>query len=99
MMIEVLLKGDTEHQVVQGYVLSELLARGRVHSFRRSSGWVVVGRDPVRQSAKIIYYGDERRRQRKKSCFSCPEMVGGECNNNSCSEFRFQAKVFSCGDV
>ncbi len=98
-MIEVLLKGDNEHQVVQDYVLNELLARGRVQKFRRSSGWVVVGRDPIRQPAKDIFRGLERRKRRTTSCLSCSDMVGGECINTTCSEFRFQAKVFAFGSV
>jgi hypothetical protein len=99
MMIEVLLKGDSENQVVADYVLGELLSRGRVQGFRRSSGWVEVGRDPIRQSRVDIYYGRERRKRRNSSCLSCPEMVRGECVKTSCPEFRSQTKIFPLGSV
>lgn len=46
---------------VPPYVLDRMLACGEVHAFERSSGWVVVGRDPIR-AARTSYNGDERRR-------------------------------------
>ena len=43
--------------------LDLLLNRELVKRFRRSSGWAVVGRDPVRfGKAKEVYGGPERRR-------------------------------------
>lgn len=99
MMIDVLLKGETELQVIPAYVLSELLARGRVQGFRRASGWVIVGRDPIRQSGRGFYRGVERRKQRNKSCLACPEMIDGECINETCPERRCQTKVFPLGAV
>jgi len=42
--------------------LDLLLNRELVKSFRRSSGWVVVGKDPIRYPGKkVSYYGTERR--------------------------------------
>jgi hypothetical protein len=49
-----------EPATVQPHVLDLLLACGKVHAFERSSGWVVVGRDPLRAS-KSTYHGVERR--------------------------------------
>ncbi len=99
MMIDVLLKGETELQVVPDYVLGELLARGKVQGFRRSSGWVIVGRDPIRQSGRGFYRGPERRRKRSRSCLACPEMIDGECIDATCPERRCQTKVFPFGAV
>jgi hypothetical protein len=95
MMIEVLLSGNNDLEVVPDYVLGELLARGRVQGFRRLSGWVVVGRDPVRKSRKGFLAGLERRRQRGGSCLMCPEMIDGECIDTGCSKYHCAAKVFS----
>lgn len=95
MMIEVLLCGNTEPETVPDYVLGELLLRGRVEGFRRSSGWVVVGRDPIRKAGGGKFSGPEKRRRRKGSCLTCPEMVGGECLNTSCPEHHCNAKVFA----
>ena len=42
--------------------LNFLLNQQRVRRFRRQSGWVVVGRDPIRSaSASSTYHGPERR--------------------------------------
>jgi len=95
MLIEVLLNGSTELEEIPDYVLGELLARGRVKGFRRSSGWVVVGRDPIRQAGSGYFSGQERRRRRKGACLTCPDMVGGKCINSSCPEYLCNAKVFT----
>lgn len=46
---------------VPPYVLDRMLACGEVHAFERFSGWVVVGRDPIR-AARSPHDGLERRR-------------------------------------
>lgn len=51
-----------EPDSVPPYVLDRMLACGQVHAFERSSGWVVVGRDPIRASRRNPYQGPERRR-------------------------------------
>jgi hypothetical protein len=94
-MIEVLLRGGTELEVVPDYVLGELLARGGVQSFRRSSGWVIVGCDPIREVRKGSYSGPERRTRKKGSCLTCPQMIDGECSDSSCEEYRCSTRVFS----
>jgi hypothetical protein len=99
MVITVQLLGEKARQEVSWYVLNELLARGRVAGFQRSGGWVVVGRDPVRQSAGYSYRGPERRRQRRSACLSCPHIVAGECANKDCAEWRNNAKVFAFGST
>jgi hypothetical protein len=50
-----------EPDSVPPYVLDRMLACGEVHAFERSSGWVIVGRDPVR-AARRPFQGLERRR-------------------------------------
>lgn len=95
MLIEVLLSDSTELEEIPDYVLGELLARNRVKGFRRSSGWVVVGRDPIRNSRNEYFSGPERRRRRKGACLTCPDMVGGKCINSSCPEYLCNAKVFT----
>ena len=50
-----------EPDSVPPYVLTRMLACGEVHAFERSTGWAVVGRDPIR-SGKRPYHGHERRR-------------------------------------
>jgi hypothetical protein len=95
MMIEVLLRGGTELEVVPDYVLGELLARGGVEGFRRSSGWVKVGQDPIREARIGTYSGPERRTRKKGSCLTCPQMIDGECGDCSCVEYRCSTRVFS----
>lgn len=97
MMIEVQLVGEAGFRSIPDYVLSEMLARGKVEGFRRSSGWVVVGRDPIRKPGGDPYYGPERRQRRFRSCLACPEMVNGECVNAVCPVRRSQTKIFPLG--
>jgi hypothetical protein len=49
-----------EPDSVPPYVLDRMLACGEVHAFERSSGWVVVGRDPIR-AVRSSYNGLDRR--------------------------------------
>ncbi|OGU16023.1 MAG: hypothetical protein A2076_05135 [Geobacteraceae bacterium GWC2_53_11] len=51
-----------EPDSVPSYVLDRMLACGEVHAFERSTGWVVVGRDPIRAARRGAYQGHERRR-------------------------------------
>jgi len=45
---------DDKCQDVPDYLLGELIAAGRIRSFRRASGWVVIGRDPIRELGKRV---------------------------------------------
>lgn len=45
---------------VPPYILDRMLACGEVHAFERSSGWVVIGRDPIR-AARSPFHGFDRR--------------------------------------
>jgi hypothetical protein len=60
MMIRIMYS-DGRFDLVKQNVLDQLLAKNRVASFKRSSGWAVVGRDPIRGVGSHTYRGTERR--------------------------------------
>lgn len=60
MLIPIITAGK-EPDSVPPYVLDRMLACGEVFAFERSSGWAIVGRDPIRTTRRP-YYGQERRR-------------------------------------
>lgn len=60
MLIKVIYKNNSA-DMVKDYLLDGLITSGKIVAFRRSSGWVTIGRDPVR-SGKREYPGPERRR-------------------------------------
>jgi hypothetical protein len=93
MLIPVFLVDDVECQEVPNYLLDRLIAMGRVRSFRRSSGWVVIGRDPIRKPSWEFYNGPERRRRTVRSCIACPDMVNGECISSNCQD-RYKKTKF-----
>ncbi|MFA5516057.1 MAG: hypothetical protein WDA20_07180 [Desulfuromonadales bacterium] len=51
------------YDMVKEYFLANLIASGRISRFRRTDGWVEIGRDPVRRhpAPRRIYTGPERR--------------------------------------
>lgn len=61
MMIRVLYTDNTSG-MIKDYLLDELISSGKIVAFYRSSGWVAVGRDPVRKDAPPSYNGQERRK-------------------------------------
>lgn len=66
MMIPVMLK-DGSDEIVLPRVLDRLLESRRVLFIKRSSGWVVVGRDPLRGMGGDLYIGTERRATLRRS--------------------------------
>jgi hypothetical protein len=36
--------------IVENYQLDDLIASGKIKKFRRSDGWVIVGKDPTRKT-------------------------------------------------
>jgi len=66
MLIPVMLKNGTE-DIVSTHILERMLEAGQIMFFRRSKGWVVVGRDEVRGMGGILYRGAERRADLKGS--------------------------------
>lgn len=60
-MIPVMYKDGSKH-LVSSRFLDRLLYSNQILAFRRSSGWVVVGRDPLRENGEGDgYKGPERR--------------------------------------
>ena len=60
MMIRVMYS-DGRFDMVKPELLDNLIKEQVVTSFKRASGWAVVGRDPIRSNDKIVYRGAERR--------------------------------------
>ena len=60
MMIRVMYS-DGRFDIVKPNLLEELIEQDVITSFKRSTGWAVVGRDPIRSSDRAEYSGAERR--------------------------------------
>lgn len=60
-MLIPIITASKEPDSVPPYVLDRMLACGEVHAFERSSGWAIVGRDPIRATRRP-FSGQERRR-------------------------------------
>jgi hypothetical protein len=60
MMIRVMYS-DGRFDMVKPELLDSLIKEQAVTSFKRASGWAVVGRDPIRNSGIANYGGAERR--------------------------------------
>jgi len=60
MLIPVVYHNGNQDEV-EPLVLDSLIEECQVSSFRRSSGWVVIGRDPIRLSRRKVYCIPERR--------------------------------------
>lgn len=73
MLIPIITAGKLPDSVPPN-VLDEMLRRGEIYAFERSSGWVVVGRDPIRATARP-YYGNERRRSAGHCLISKPARI------------------------
>lgn len=52
---------DGQEKEVKPFQLDKLISLGMVRKFRRSGGWVTVGKDPVRREKGQAYAGPERR--------------------------------------
>ncbi len=61
MLIRVRYK-DGRIDLVPSRKLDELIMMSEIDKFERSSGWVTVGRDPIRSTLRGLYSGPERRR-------------------------------------
>jgi len=53
---------DDSYDMVEDYLLNELIVTKKIKAFKRQSGWVRIGQDRVR---KIDYTGPERRGRRQ----------------------------------
>ncbi|PLX97853.1 MAG: hypothetical protein C0623_14365 [Desulfuromonas sp.] len=61
MMVRVMYH-DGMTEMVRAPVLQHLIETGRIHKFRRSGGWVILGVDPVRIGMQGRFRGADRRR-------------------------------------
>jgi len=61
MMIRVMYKDGSTH-LVSSRFLDRLLSSHEIFAFRRSSGWVVVGRDRLRENGEGDGYSGRERR-------------------------------------
>ncbi len=52
---------DGRFDMVKPNMLDDLITKQTVTSFKRASGWAVVGRDSIRSSGRSDYRGKERR--------------------------------------
>jgi len=61
---------DNHYKLVSGNELDQLLTTGRVKAFRRSTGWALIGHDPLRGKGGKFgkFKGPERRKQRVRLC-------------------------------
>lgn len=60
MMIRVMYNNGA-FDIVKPAMLDSLLEDNALLSFKRSDGWAVVGRDPIRMTSRTSYKGPERR--------------------------------------
>ena len=60
MLIRVRYK-DGRIDLIPSKKLDELIMMSEIEQFERSSGWVIVGKDPVRSTLRGCYSGKERR--------------------------------------
>ncbi len=73
MLIEVLYPG-LQHDYVKDFMLSSLIENKKIIKFRRSSGWVTLGVDPVRDMTKRTdYQGVERRARHHNDFLAIPK--------------------------
>lgn len=52
---------DGRYDMVKVSQLERLIAANLISGFRRATGWVVIGRDPIRRNSRGFYPGPERR--------------------------------------
>ncbi|MBW2689797.1 MAG: hypothetical protein JRC99_07705 [Deltaproteobacteria bacterium] len=52
---------DGSFDMVKPNTLDSLLNQQTITSFKRNSGWAVIGRDPIRSSSRANYSGVDRR--------------------------------------
>ncbi|PLX78142.1 MAG: hypothetical protein C0615_04085 [Desulfuromonas sp.] len=62
MMVRVMYH-DGMTEMVRPPVLQHLIRTGKIHKFRRSDGWAILGVDPMRTKKEFDYRGQERRKK------------------------------------
>ena len=64
---------NNRYDYVKDFTLDSLIEAGVVARFLRSSGWVIVGVDPIRTGNPAARYGGEERRAMFQTPSSGPE--------------------------
>jgi hypothetical protein len=64
MLIGVIYKNN-KRGMIDEYILDDLIREEKIKAFRRSGGWVKIGRDPVRERWKSSTYNGLERRKRE----------------------------------
>lgn len=62
MLIKVISLFEDCKGLVDASCLEQLIRNGTITAFKRSSGWVRIGQDPVRQSKYSTFSGPDRRK-------------------------------------
>ena len=62
MLIPVMYKNG-HHDQVKDFVLPKLITNHEISKFKRSSGWVTIGIDRIRDMHRAVPYPGEERRQ------------------------------------
>jgi len=57
---------DGRYDMVKDFRLDHLIETRVIHSFKRASGWVVLGVDPVRQPGQRRHHNAPERRQSQR---------------------------------
>ncbi len=60
MMVRVMYH-DGMTEMVRPPVLQHLIETGKIHKFRRSDGWAILGVDPIRVLRQPGFQGEDRR--------------------------------------
>jgi len=55
MLIQVIY-ADNHHDFVKPNILDTLIESNKISKFKRSTGWVTIGMDPVRQTRRVSTY-------------------------------------------
>jgi len=79
--------GNSTFGFVENRALDDLIDSQTIIAFRRESGWVQIGLDPIRKkSVPLPFEGRERRGSAwKRSCLTCAEFVNAICQSYDCS--------------
>ena len=79
--------GNSTFGFVENRALDDLIDSQTIIAFRRESGWVQIGLDPIRKkSVSQPFEGRERRGTAwKRSCLTCTEIVNAICQSYDCS--------------
>ncbi|MEW6569961.1 MAG: GSU3473 family protein [Nitrospirota bacterium] len=79
MLIEVVYN-DNKHDMVDPFLLDELITSGKIKRFLRSEGWATIGSDPIRGTGGL-YKGPERRNYSLLKFLKVEEKTKEQLNN------------------